>query len=337
MLNKSIKLLALVSASAMGLSGCVATHADSAGLYARPIGNAPVTANPTPYSSALVCLGQYARQYNVTSPRIAIGRIEDKTGKAEADGSGRKITLGGTEMAISAFAKAGANLVERYDSSVSEMELKYANNKLITDAPSGQGEPNDYRKIYSGQVPGSNFYLTGAVTEYNFNIRSTGGDAAGGEREATGLKLRATARSAIMNVAIDLRLVDTVTLQVVDVVSYQKQIVGYEVGAGLFTFLEGNVYDLSAGTSGLEPLQLAVRALIERAGVEIMANLYGMPGPEACLDTDPLNTIRTAGTSGAYVPAYNNLRTNNAQSREDPNRWNSARDADVPAIRGGRY
>jgi len=337
MRNRSLKFVAAASASAMALSGCVATNAGPSGVYAKPIGNAPVTANPTPYSSALVCLGQYARQYNIASPRIAIGRIEDKTGKAEADGSGRKITLGGSEMAISAFAKAGANLVERYDSSVSEMELKYANNKLITDAPSGQGEASDYRKIYSGQVPGSNFYLTGAITEYNFNIRSTGGDAAGGEQEAGGLKLRATARSAVMNVAIDLRLVDTVTLQVVDVVSYQKQIVGYEVGAGLFTFLEGNVYDLSAGTSGLEPLQLAVRALIERAGVEIMANLYGMPGPEACLQTDPLNTIRTAGVTGAYVPAYDNLRTNNAQSREDPNRWNSARDADVPAVRNGRY
>ena len=337
MATKSFKALALIGAASLGLTGCLSATPGPNGLYTQPIMRAPVTPNPTPYSAALVCLGQYARHYGVASPRIAIGRIEDKTGKAEPDGSGRKITLGGSEMAMSAFAKAGANLVERYDSSVSEMELKYSNNKLITDAPSGQGDPGDYRRIYSGQVPGSNFYLTGAITEYNFNIRSTGADVAAGEQEATGFKTRLGGRSAVMNVALDVRLVDTVTLQVVDVVSYQKQIVGYEVGVGLFDFLNGNVYDLSAGEGGLEPVQLAVRAMIERAAVEIMANIYGMPGPEACLNSDPLGGVRTAGATGAFVPAYNNVRTNNANTREDPNRWNSTRDADVAPVRGGRY
>ena len=36
-----------------------------------------MTSNPTPYSLALVCIGQYARQYNLRAPRIAIGRIGD--------------------------------------------------------------------------------------------------------------------------------------------------------------------------------------------------------------------------------------------------------------------
>jgi curli production assembly/transport component CsgG/holdfast attachment protein HfaB len=329
MASKAIKILALISAASVGLSGCLTTAPQHNGLYANPAGRAPVTANPTPYSAALVCLGQYARQYNVASPRIAIGRIEDKTGKAEADGSGRKITLGGSEMAVSAFAKAGANLVERFDTSVSEMELKYANNKLISDSP-GAGQPGgiapgDIRTINAGQVPGSNFYLTGAITEVNFNIRSTGSDASGGEPTATGLKLRMGGRTFVMNVAIDLRLVDTVTLQIVDVVSYQKQIVGYEVSAGVFDFLNGNMFDLSAGEGGLEPMQLAVRSLIERATVEFMANLYGMPGPQACMDVDPLGDVQTAGLTGAYVPAYNNLRTNNAESRADPYRWNDTR------------
>lgn len=330
MANRSIKILALLSAASVGLSGCLTTTPQHNGNYANPTGRAPVTANPTPYSVALVCLGQYARQYNVASPRIAIGRIEDKTGKAEADGSGRKITLGGSEMAVSAFAKSGAHLVERFDTSVSEMELKYANNKLISDSPSA-GQPGgpaagDYRTIKAGQVPGSDFYLTGAITEVNFNIRSTGADISGGKPTATGLKARMGGRTFVMNVAIDLRLVHSVTLEIVDVVSYQKQIIGYEVSAGLFDFLNGNMFDLSAGEGGLEPMQLAVRSLIERAAVEFMANLYGMPGPEACMDVDPLGDINTAGITGAYVPAYNNLRTNNAQSRADPNRWNSGRD-----------
>jgi curli biogenesis system outer membrane secretion channel CsgG len=332
------KILAWATASAIGLSGCVSTSANHAGMYAATVGNAPVTSNPTPYSAALGCLAQYAVANNLASPRIAIGRIEDRTGKEEADGSGRKITQGASHMAMSAFAKSGARLVNRYDTSVSELELKYANNKLITDDVAAQrGQANDYRKIYAGQVQGSDFNLTGGITEVNFNIRSTGGDAAGGEQQATGLKARLGSRVFVMNVAIDLQLNDTVTQEVVDVISYQKQIVGYEVGVGLFDFLNGNVFDLSAGEGGLEPVQLAVRSMVERATVEIMANLYGAPGPEICLRDDPLGGTRTAGLTGGYTPAYNNLRTNNAQTREDPNRWNAARDPDVAPVLRGRY
>ena len=75
----------------------------------------------------------------------------------------------------------------------------------------------------------------------------------------------------------------------VDVISYQKQIIGREVGAGVFDFLGGNVFDISAGEGALEPIQLAVRSVVERAVVEMMANLYGAPGPEGCLvGGDPL-------------------------------------------------
>ena len=55
-----LKLLA-AAASALALTGCVTPYAGSNGLYASPIGNAPVTANPTPYSTALVCMANYAR------------------------------------------------------------------------------------------------------------------------------------------------------------------------------------------------------------------------------------------------------------------------------------
>ena len=51
----------------------------------------------------------------------------------------------------------------------------------------------------------------------------------------------------------------------------------------MFDFLNGNVFDVSAGEGALEPMQLAVRAVVERGVLEMMANLYGMPGPEGCL------------------------------------------------------
>ena len=136
----------------------------------------------------------------------------------------------------------------------------------------------------------------------------------------------------VMNVGLDLRLVDTRTLQVVDVISYQKQIIGRQVGIGLFDVLDGNIFNISAGEGGLEPLQLGVRAVIERAVLEMMANLYGAPGPQVCLQSDPLEA-GTTGLTGGYTPAYNNVDNNNAQTRENPSRWDASRDRDMPSSR----
>lgn len=331
------RVMAAVSASALLLSACATPVAGPSGVYAKPIGTATVTANPTPYSAALVCLGAYARQYKLGAPRIAVGRIADYTGKEESDGSGRKVTQGASLMAMSAFAKAGMPLVERFDTSVSELELKYTNNKLISDDPNPAGDgPADPRKIFAGQVPGSDFYVTGGITELNYNIRSNGADIAAGDAGTQGVKGRFRNSIFVMNVAIDLRLINTRTLEVVDVISYQKQVVGREVGVGLFDFLNGNVFDVSGGSGALEPLQLAVRSLIERAVVEMTANLYGMPGPQSCLTSDPLGDS-TTGLTGGYTPAYDNTGTNNGATREDPARWSDKRDPAVkPALRG-RY
>ncbi len=327
----AFRAAAMLSAVSIGLSGCISPVAGPSGLYTHPIGDAPVTDNRTPYSAALVCLANYAQHYGVHAPRIAVGRIADYTGKAE-DNGGREITQGASLMAISALAKAGVPLVERYDTSVSEMELKYANNKLISDqpqpSPSGAGGP--YRKILAGQIPGSDFYLVGGVTELNYNIRSVGLDVAGGKQTATKGTGEATGQIYVMNVALDLRLVETKTEEVVDVQSYQKQIYGRQVGAGYFQFFGTNVINVSAGEGALEPIQLAVRSVIERAAVEMVANLYGAPGPSACMGADPLGP---AGVTGGFTPAYNNLDRNNGHTRDDPSRWDANRD---PAIRG-RY
>lgn len=323
------KTASLVVAAA-ALSACVSPSAGPSGYYAQLIGNAPVTSNPTPYSSALYCLADYARRYNLPSPRMAVGRISDYTGTISADG-GRQVTQGASLMANSALAKAGARLVERYDTSVSELELRYANNRLIgDDQPNGQPQDGGHRRIIAGQVPGSDFYIVGGITEVNYNIRSAGFDVAGGQVKQNGGSGLVNGRVFVMNIAIDLRLVQTTTLEVVDVVSYQKQIIGREVSAGVFDFLNGNVFDISAGSSGLEPVQLAVRALVERASVEFMANLYGAPGPNICLspENDPLGPT-TIGATGGYYPTYPNTDTNNGQTRADPSRWHDRRDSDV--------
>ena len=332
--GRPARIIAMASAAAMTLTACATPVAGPSGLYAHPIGSAPVTVNPTPYSAALVCLAEYARHNNVSAPRIAVGRIADYTGKLEADGSGRKITQGASLMAMSAFAKAGAPLVERYDTSVSELELKYANNKLISDNPNPKADmPAQYRRILAGQVPGSDFYLVGGITELNANIQHNGANSTGGSPSPAGFTGNIGGSVYVINVGLDLRLVNTRTLEVVDVISYQKQIVAHEVSAGFFQIWNNNAFNLGIGEGAVEPLQLGVRAVIERATVEMMANLYGMPGPKACMQTDPLGTDVTTGLTGAYVPAYDTLKTNNAATRDDSSRWDDRRDPAVDSQR----
>lgn len=318
------RTLALATA-AVALAGCVSPIPTASGTYTSPIGGAPVISNETPYSASLRCLGRYTAQRPL---RVAVGQIADYTGKAESDNSGRKVTQGAALMAMSALSKAGVPMVERFDTSVAEMELKYSNNKLITD----DGKPGDYRKILAGSIPGSNYYLVGGITELNFNIRSVGANGTGGDSASNGLKGTAGAQMYVMNIGVDLRLVDTNTLEVVDVISYQKQIIGRQISAGAFDFLGQTFFDVSLGESALEPIQLAVRSTIERATLEMMSRLYRAPNA-ACGGT--LNTASDPLYDGKSQITASNEEKYNDKSRQEPYRWlgNSDGDAD-PGLRG---
>ena len=301
---------------ALALTGCISPSAGSDGRYAEPMGNAPVINNETPYSNALRCVATEIHA-NANTPRIAVGNIRDYTGKEEADGSGRKLTQGAALMAMSALGKAGVPMVERYDTAITELELKYTNNKLIGDGPNAPDEDGgDYRKIFAGEIRGSDYYLVGGITELNFNIRSGGVDASVASSDAQGWGASVGGKLYVMNVGLDLRLVNSRTLEVVDFVSYQKQIIGHEVSAGLFDFLGGNLFQIGAGESAQEPLQLAVRSVVERAVLKMLVPLYHL-NPQDCGSRikghkDPMGQIdyRQANPHGATTPepmrsAYN--------------------------------
>ena len=259
--------------AAFALEGCISPEPDSLGRYTSPVGGSPVIANETPYSAALRCMSGFTRQRPI---KMAVGQISDYTGKTESDGSGRKVTAGAALMAMTALAKAGVPMVERFDTSVAEMDLKYANNKLIAnDHPQA---PGDYRKIMSGSVLGSDYYIVGGITELNFNIRSENANGNGGGTATNATTGTASGSLYVMNVGLDMRLVNTNTLEVADVISYQKQIIGRQVSAGVFDFLGTNFFDVSVGESALEPIQLAVRSVIERATLEMITRVYRAPG-----------------------------------------------------------
>ncbi|MCW5725234.1 MAG: holdfast anchoring protein HfaB [Maricaulaceae bacterium] len=332
-MRKTSRLLA-AAAAALAMAGCAVSQTPrSDGNYARPIGGSPVTANPTPYTDALVCLGNYARSQGRTPPRIAVGRIADYTGTVAPEG-GARVTQGASLMAMSAFAKAGVNLVERFDTSVSELEMRYANNRLIGD----EAEEAGFRQIYAGSIPGSDFHLIGGITELNYNIRSQGLDAFAGDRVDSSPSGLFNMRLYVMNVGVDLRLVNSRTMEVVDVISYQKQIIGREISAGVFAFFGDAVVDLSAGGRSLEPVQLAVRSVIERAVLEFSANLYGVAPAAACRFNDPLGgpTNRTGGVNVAAA-ANAGLEPTNVQARQNANRGHDSRDRDLRGVLRGRY
>ena len=329
-----IKALLAAAATALTVSACATSNSGGDGLYAAPTGGAPVVANPTPYSEALVCMAQHAQRSGRPSPRIAVGRIADYTGSIAPEG-GTRVTQGASLMAMSAFAKAGARLVERFDTSVAELELRYANNQLIQD----RGEAQGFRQIYSGSIPGSDYYLVGGITELNANIRSNGQDVLAGDSvdsDPVGVFSR---RMYVMNVALDLRLVDSRTMEVVDTVSYQKQIIGRELSAGVFAFFGDVVTDISAGGSSLEPVQLAVRSVIERAVLEISAQMYGVSPQALCQFDDPIggSTNITGGIQTQTAYASSVSETPYVQARTEINRGHARRDSDLRSQLRGIY
>ena len=334
---QALKKLALLAATA-GLTACVTPTSGNDGMYALPIGDAPVTANPTAYTPALTCLADYAHSNNITAPRIAVGRILDYTGSVSEEG-GRRITQGASLMAISAFAKSGARLVERFDTSVTELELRYANNRLIGQDATATNDGN-VRRIFAGQMPGSDYTFVGGITELNYNIRSVGVDAQVGNTDARDGVGNIGGRLYVMNIGLDFRVIDTRTLEVVDVISYQKQIIGRELRAGVFSFFDDTMVDIAGGERALEPVQLAVRAGVERAVVEVMSNLYHANASDACTNAlaaggDPMGAGVTAQATGAFnTTQAPEAASVSAAQRADTDAWNARRDDNMPALRG---
>jgi curli biogenesis system outer membrane secretion channel CsgG len=268
LINKFILKPATLACLVFGiLAGCGASlDVDKNGLYATPIGSAPVTNNTTPYSEVLDCLSVNLPHVNL--PRIAVGDITDFTGKSSDAEGGRRVTQGASLMAMSAIDRVGLHLVERLNTAVATDELKLANNNLI-------GDGGEIRSIKPASIVGSDYILLGGITELNYNIGSVARDAYIGSASVT-------SQFYVMNLAIDLRLVNTKSLQVVDVASYQKQIIGREVRAGVFEFFGDQLFDLSMAERALEPLQMAVRAMIEHAVGEMTRNLLEIE-PGVCV------------------------------------------------------
>jgi curli biogenesis system outer membrane secretion channel CsgG len=236
------------------------------------LSSTPPSRNITPYSAALECYGQQLLGSGRAGVHIAVGNVRDYTGKS-TDGEGFAITQGGSLMAYSALGRMapGVRLTERFDTQVADAELQYIANRQLgdgrkhemTDPETGEVKEVQWAPYYGGSVLQSDYYIVGGITELNYNIQTGGA-------EFSVDQVGAKRRVYTMNVGVDLRIVGSQSLQVYRTVSLQKQLTGYEVGFGVFRFFGNDLYDINAGMKEQEPLQLAVRTIIEKAVLELV-------------------------------------------------------------------
>ncbi len=279
-----------VAIAAFGLSGCVTPAVGlqhqrvASGEVPMPMGT-PVRDNRSPMEAALACFG--AELSGNQAPRlvIAVGEVKDYTGKYSIN-EGSAITQGGSLMVYSALGKIGGPLAiaERFDPTIAERELGYIDRRQLGDGNvhDMNGNPVPWLPYFGGSITRSDYFIVGGITELNYNIRSGGGEI---RINNIGPKARVYTQS----VAVDLRIVDSRSLLVVETISLTKQFSGYEVGANMFRFFGTDLFDINIGREGQEPLQLGIRTALEEATMRLVAAVQ-RTDPARCM-TQRIGTI----------------------------------------------
>jgi len=268
-MNKTRLLLPLVLSFSF-LVGC--SNNDQYYDEVATIQGPSITENNTRYTSGLACVSE---RINLGSNKIkiTIDQIPDKSGKVNS-AEGYKITQGVESMAITALTKIHSiQVVERRNIASFNIEEELMRKKRIGDNNKkfklSGGRTINYKPLLSGKINSADYYITGAVTEVNYNIYS-----GGGHLNISGLELGS--KTVMMNVALDLRIVDVHSLEVISSISLQKQFVGKRNKAGLYQFFNKQLVDFEAGSNMDEPLQMGVRSLVERGVAELVGNLFNL-------------------------------------------------------------
>lgn len=272
------------------LAGCADVshykrHEDEAWTIQGP----PVTSNTTPLEGSFQCMSAKLNRVQAPRPRLTVGNIKDYTGKFSENEGGNPITQGGALMVMSALGKLGdtVRLHERFDTQVTELELRYIDRRYLGDGQAHrvnepQGPKNvPWKPYYGGTIIESDYFIVGGITELNYNVQSTGVEF---KIDGIGPGIRVYT----LNVAVDLRIVDTGSLEVIKTTSLQKQITGYEVALDVFEFFGNTLVDFNSGMKSQEPMQLGVRTALELAVLELVGTVTGVDH-EDCISFDGKN------------------------------------------------
>ena len=274
MLLPALALTAMV----LGVTGCAQTRLEKVGPgEAVTVLGPPVRTNRTPLEPALAYLAKEIYASGQPKITIAVGDVKDYTGKYNIN-EGNAITQGGSLMVYSALGKLGGavRIADRYDTNVAQMELSFMNQRELGDGQQHDlGDGKAVKKVpwlpyYGGSITQSDYYITGGITELNYNVQSGGLLA---QENQTGPQAEVYTES----VGIDLQIVNTKTLMVEKTVSLEKQITGFQVGFNIFRFFGSNLYDVNTGNKSQEPLQLGVRSTLEEAVIDLVAAVAHVP------------------------------------------------------------
>lgn len=192
---------------------------------------------------------------NENKHKVAVYGIQDKTGQYSEIGS-PIVSQGATEMLITALMRSRQfKVLDRADFNnfMTEQNL-VANDRIKAD----QGPE-------IGQLSGADYIISGAVTEYQID-KKTGGlglrvAGKGGQQEY-----------AVASSAIDLRVTDTSSGEVIWAKSLKKEIVGERIGLEVFSFMGNNIVEFESGKGRQEVINLVVRTLLEEAVYKLTAN-----------------------------------------------------------------
>jgi len=181
-------------------------------------------------------------------PSIAVYNIADKTGQRKQTGSA-VVTQGATDMLITALVRSRQfKVLDRSNLGNFMNELQLQNEDRLAY---GEGP-----KI--GEMTGADYVIKGAITEYQVD-KNTGG---------LGISIAnvgGSTEKATASTAIDIRVVDTTTGEVVWARSLKDEIEGKKVGLQAFSFMGNNIVEFETGKGKQEVINLVVRSLLEEA------------------------------------------------------------------------
>lgn len=281
---RRVMTAALLASSGAGLSGCLENYG---GVVPRSevtelVGPTPHL-NTTPMAEAMACL---RREAPGGGYRVGVSEFVDGTGSIEGLAMNSRVFSQRPDyMMIVGLKSAGVNLVNRSSVNVAEWEMKQAMEQKLGDGRKvSVGDSSVlFRPVKAGAILGSTHYITGAITELNWNIDSK-------VAEANIMGVSGGGRTYRVSMAVDVMVTDTLSTEVVHARSYKKQLVGFEVDAGYFRFIEKNalnaygwqglvlnkgleLFQANLGDKQNEPNQTALRWVIELAAYDVVRSL----------------------------------------------------------------
>ena len=185
-------------------------------------------------------------------PAIAVLEIADDTGEV-TETSSSVVSQGAEDMLITALERSRQfTVLDRIadDNIMQEQDLQQ--NNLLAAGENPELE----------ELTGADYIITGSVTEYQVDKKSGGMGISiaglGGSKEY-----------AVASTAVDLRLLDTTSGEVVWSRSLRDEIEGEKVNVQAFSFMGDNIVELETGEGKQEVINLVLRTIIEEGVFEL--------------------------------------------------------------------